>query len=498
MFFVAIKARCVHDVALPVQTPYDQFFNNSPALKLLRSEHAAFMLDFFREFFKEQGAGLVPEEDLETALSERLAKLRAEGSDAPAQNAHSYLEQWCGDGCGYLRRFYSEEHACHVYQLTRHTEKVLAWLDELARGEKRGYATSQSRFGRIVDEMRKLGRDTDENPEVRIADLLKRRDEIDREIQTIREAGLAPVLTDAQIRDVLNDLETMVAGFLSDFREIEDNFKDQARAIHELYVEKQLKKGDVVEKALDAEEELRSRDQGRSYFGFRELVRSVESREELQRLSERASALARERGVETTAFENLPARLYREVATVQESYRKISSQLRRIVEERSAGEARYLGELLKDVKRLALLCRENPPEDSVMLEWEEPLRINNLMEVSFWEPAAKGDFGSIGTQTEADDDSWKDALKKVGRPLDLPHFRALVDSELKDKSQISLRELVEKYPGRDGVVDFVAYTVVACERENSLIDAASREKFDLNRPVQPRYVEMDKIIFLRQ
>lgn len=474
---------------------YEPYFEHSPVLKLLRSDHAAFILSFLYEAFKENGINQIPEEDLELVLASQL-KLQRDASDhAPTQDAPVYLRLWCGDDHAYLRRFYSEEAGCHVYQLTRHSEKALFWIEDLRQGEKRGYTTSESRFSRILNELRRLGRETNSDPRQRIEELLRQRDNIDAELNRIRETGAVDTLAEGAVQDLLHDLDGMLTAFLSDFREIEDNFKEQARDLQALYLEKQVSKGDLVEHALDADDLLRNRDQGRSYFGFRLLMRSMESREELSQLVDRAVELAGEQGLETDVFNNLLGRLHNEVSTVQDAYRGISAQLRRIVEEQFAREARYLRDLLNETRALAFRCREDPPIETIF-HWEEALHFNNLMEMPFWEPPTVARFGGINKGDE-DNGKWREVLSKVGKPLDLPRYRLRVDQALESRVQITLRELIDLHPIENGAVDLVCYLAVASERDGNLIRAEQRERIDLNRRYQPRYAELDQIIFIR-
>ncbi len=476
--------------------PYDLLFAHSPALKLLRSEKAAFVLGFLYEVFKEPGITAIPEEDLEVALGSHLEVLREEDPETHWPEAKHYLGLWCDDDHVYLRKAFSEAQGCYVYQLTRHSEKALSWMEELRAGEKRGYATSESRFSRIVGEMRRLQRETNTNPEVRLAELRAQRAEVDEEIARIKEKGVVATLNPQQVKDALHDLEEMVSSFLADFREIEDNFKEQAKEIHELYLGRNVSKGDLIAHALDADEALRNQDQGRSYYGFRRLIRSVKSREELRELVERVADLADARGLDGRIFEGLLPRLFNEVTVVQDAYRRISGQLRRIVEEQALKETRYMLGLMGEIRSAAYQLRFDPPAGT-FLEWEENLRFNNLMEAPFWEPPVSGKFEEIETGDDGETEDVLAAIRRIGKPLDLPKFRRRVDEALEERSQVSLRELVEIYPLEDGAVDLLCYLAVAAERNGSLIDAGARERFDLRRPVQPRFAELDRVIFHR-
>ena len=55
--------------------------------------------------------------------------------------------------------------------------------------------------------------------------------------------------------------------------------------------------------------------------------------------------------------------------------------------------------------------------------------------------------------------------------------------------------MVNKYPLERGVVDVVCYRVVAGEDSRHDILSDEIVKIDLNRPAQPRYVEVEQLIF---
>ena len=68
---------------------------------------------------------------------------------------------------------------------------------------------------------------------------------------------------------------------------------------------------------------------------------------------------------------------------------------------------------------------------------------------------------------------------------------------LDEVEQITLSEMVEKYPLERGVVEIVCYRVIAGEDPRHEILANDLIQVDLNRPAQPRYVEVEQLIFQR-
>ncbi len=455
------------------------------------------VLGFFHEVFKERNLQAVGEEELELLLEKHLAGRKEDENEGPVENrARNYLNLWCRDTHGYLRKVYSEQAQCFLYQLTRHSEKALQWLRELQTGEKHGHMTTESRFSRIYNEFKVLSQQTKEDPRAREKDLLAQRDAIDLEIHRIRETGTVETLNASQVKDRLIDLEQMIEAFLSDFRSIEDHFKEQANEIHANYLEQGQSKGDIIAHALDADQVLRDSEQGRSYYGFRRLIRSMETRQELDLWVADAARLAAEAGTDDQVFTHLMERLLERVMVAQESYQRIASQLRRVAEETTHQDTRRLMESIGTIKKAALMRRASPP-DGDFIELDEGIAWANLMELNFFQKRETAHFNPIPAEQPEDDSEVHDAIRKIGKPLDLDGYRRRVETLLEQHDQVALRQLLESHPPVDGAIDLLGYLCVAADDVRHLIDDTKTESHDLNRPQQPRCVEMNRIIFQR-
>ena len=149
-----------------------------------------------------------------------------------------------------------------------------------------------------------------------------------------------------------------------------------------------------------------------------------------------------------------------------------------------------------DQQDLAYLLREAPPVD-----WDFEIDIRpqffGLMESDFWEPKAVEPFAPISVAKSEGDEWMNEILHSVGEPLDLKKFRKRVDEVLEEKEKISLSEMVERFPLERGVVDVVCYRVVAGEDNRHDILNDEIIQIDLNRPAQPRFVEVEQLIFQR-
>ena len=471
-------------------------FEESPALRLMRGRLGSFVVGFFFKTFKKWGSSEASEEELIATLSEHIEQVRElEDFDAPKRLPQDYLEEWCDEDHRYMTKTYDEDREEYVFRLTRHSEKALSWLQDLLSMQQRGYATTESRFNRILIEMESLSQGVNADPESRIKDLSRKRDEIEEEIQRIRETGEAPIFGEDVIRDQVYDLSDLVEHFLSDFRAIEEFFKDHAREISKLYAQGDASKGDIVEHVLDADEELRSCDQGKSYFGFRSMMTNPTLARQFRNLAEQTSDIARRRGLDPNkTFLSLSERLFGEAGSAHGAYGRISRKLRQVVGDHAGGGGRQVRETLSQIRKSAYLLRDDPPVD-----WEFEIDIRpqffGLMESDYWEPKSVEAFAPISPADGGDNDWINEILNSVGEPLDLNKFRERVDLALEEAEKVSLTEMVNKYPLERGVVDVVCYRVVAGEDSRHDILDDEIIKIDLNRPSQPRFVEVEQLIF---
>jgi hypothetical protein len=462
----------------------------------MRGRLGSFVVGFFFKTFKKWGSSEASEEELIATLSEHIEQVRElEDFDAPKRLPQDYLEEWCDEDHRYMTKTYDEDREEYVFRLTRHSEKALSWLQDLLSMQQRGYATTESRFNRILIEMESLSQGVNADPESRIKDLSRKRDEIEEEIQRIRETGEAPIFGEDVIRDQVYDLSDLVEHFLSDFRAIEEFFKDHAREISKLYAQGDASKGDIVEHVLDADEELRSCDQGKSYFGFRSMMTNPTLARQFRNLAEQTSDIARRRGLDPNkTFLSLSERLFGEAGSAHGAYGRISRKLRQVVGDHAGGGGRQVRETLSQIRKSAYLLRDDPPVD-----WEFEIDIRpqffGLMESDYWEPKSVEAFAPITPADSGDNDWINEILNSVGEPLDLNKFRERVDLALEEAEKVSLTEMVDKYPLERGVVDVVCYRVVAGEDSRHDILDDEIIKIDLNRPSQPRFVEVEQLIF---
>jgi hypothetical protein len=81
------------------------YFDTSPALRLLRSPNAPFIIDFLDRHFKQTGRIAIPHSDLYAALIAYQEELRETHPDSLPVRVDAYLAEWCSPDALWLRRF---------------------------------------------------------------------------------------------------------------------------------------------------------------------------------------------------------------------------------------------------------------------------------------------------------------------------------------------------------------------------------------------------------
>jgi hypothetical protein len=142
------------------------------------------------------------------------------------------------------------------------------------------------------------------------------------------------------------------------------------------------------------------------------------------------------------------------------SNERLVAQLRRILDVRESAERREVGRLLQEIKSLAHESREMPAQTE-LLEIDGALGLSSLMSKSLWTPPTVVEFGG-DLEVDGGGD-YHEALEAFLRlhPVDFDKLRENIRDFLQTRVQVSLTELLMEYPPRNGILEVLAYLVIA-------------------------------------
>lgn len=433
-----------------------------PAAGLLRKDQAAFILAFLHSAYKQTGMGQVPEEDLRARLEAWLAERRAVESFVWERSGKEYLEDWCSPRNGWLRRVIPGQGAGPVFEMTAATEKGMRWLEEL-RGS--AFIGTESRMESIFVSMEQLLRETSPDVEERLNALRRERDELDQEIDRIEKTGEVRTLEGWQVNERFSRLLDEARSLLSEFRQVEENFRELAREVVERQSDPGSTKGEIIGRVLDSHDVLRESPQGRSFYGFVRLLLNPERRE---RFEEQTARVQRLEQLESSLRSNplllrLLPQLRHEQEKVGDSTQRLTSNLRRALESARLAERRRVRELVSDVQRLALLVRDRPPDREGFFEVSIMPKVWPGASRPFWdEKTAITMIGELATGVQEADAETITAFQRMPH-LSLDVLRSQVDACLEEDAYVMLAQVLHRFPPQHGLLEVLGYLVIAAQ-----------------------------------
>src|SRR5665213_2346027 len=201
-----------------------------PGWRLLAADHAPLVISVLNRNFVLPNNRTLARETLIARVEDELFLLRGQlGDDAFPRSAAHYVDEWAGDDKGWLRKYYPPGTDEPHYDITPATERVIDWITQL---QARHFIGTESRVLTVLELLRQMTEGTELNPEARIADLQRRKTEIENEIGRVRDGQI--LLMDAtQVKERFLQMADTARSILSDFRDVDQNFRDLDRTVRE-------------------------------------------------------------------------------------------------------------------------------------------------------------------------------------------------------------------------------------------------------------------------
>lgn len=469
----------------------DHLSRQHPAWQLLRAQNAPFYVAFLYRVFVEPNVRTLPEAQLVEALEDELFSIRElVGEDKLTRDARAYLNEWANSDRGWLRKFYPQGSDEPHYDLTPPTEKAISWLASLS---DRSFVGTESRLLTLIDLLRQMTLGTEPDPQPRIEELKRQRREIEEEIERI-EAGDISLLDSTAVRERFQQFRELARDLLSDFREVEHNFRQLDRRAREKVTLWAGSKGELLDEIMGDRDAIAGSDQGRSFRAFWELMMSQSRQEELGELLDKVLALP------AVAEERPEPRLRRvhydwlEAGEhTQRTVAQLSQQLRRFLDDQAWLENRRIMEILGSVEANALAVRDEQPQGVfVHVDGTSPT-VELPMERRLFSPSLAPAL--IDAAVEVGDGDLDTAQLFMHSQVDPAELSARIRRALHSRPQLTLGELVEMNPLRHGLAELVTYLHLAGEREDSIVDEDSSETIEwlsnddvLRRATVPRVI----------
>ncbi|MGP1594367.1 MAG: DUF3375 family protein [Treponema sp.] len=318
-------------------------------------------------------AGMVQPQLLK-ASQQALSQAQIQAVQTMESKAHILTSKWCSESVGYIRRYYNDRHDV-IIELSAGVERLFTWLDTMDSGT---FIAAESRFQDILHRLRELSENTVQDAQTQIAELKKKKQEIQERINTIARTGKAETYTPVQMVERLHEVARASRELLSDFRIVEDNFKVILADVYKKQSGDETK-GAVLGYALDAHLEMKETPQGQTFDTFWAFLAADAGKNEINELTRTILAQVQQHGIawEDTFLLHLKQYLHEAGRKIIDSTHSLTHRLNRMLLSQNYSGHHQLTELIRTIKGRAFeLAGSN-------YSFDRPLTIQTKAVLSF-------------------------------------------------------------------------------------------------------------------
>lgn len=478
------------------------FSDNSVAFKLLRSRSLPLIISFLHREFKGGEQLSIPYTLLISKLADYLEELNYWDEEEETQpgkmlldydeRAKLFIDKWDRDR--YLRIVVDDHTKDALVLLSKHVEKVFQVFNLL---QEKDFIGTESKFKDIFNKLADLIENANPDKEKRLEDLEKRKKGIEEEIRRIKTDGYIVTYEDYQIKSRFDDVNRLANELIGDFKEVEDNFKDITRKIYEKQQDTQLTKGRLLRETFDAIYELRATSQGKSFYAFWQFMIDDESQERLHKLTQEIYNLLKERGITYTSrsLRKLKYLLHAAGRKVLEKNDLLADKLSKEIVSRDQLERKKTKELMNGIRQAALRMMNAPPDREYYLEIDGEPDLYLPMERKLSQKPEENKHVSLMEKAQVNLHELNDLAKIFSSDMiDKKALLANIHDMLNHKTQVSLKEVTEKYPITKGLAELLAYITLINQSSRYFFNTETSEDILFDQP-HHKYLQLPQLIF---
>lgn len=392
-------------------------------------------------------------------LEQELESLRDQNEDFPLP-ARTYASHWLNDG--YLERSFPVGAAEEQFELSASAIDAIRFVSGLMEPHS---AATESRLSVVIDALVRLSKETDTDKERRIAALQEEKDRIDKQISAIQQ-GQMRVLPHELALERMQEIVILTEGLTGDFRKVRDRFAELNRDIREKLLDSEGRRGEILFALFEGVDLIFDSPAGRSFDAFWRLLTDREQSAALDQAIEgivNREFFSRIDPKSRRLMLRLTRTLLEESATVQETSRSFSANLRQFVQSRQYLEHRRMTSLLKDAQRSALEAKERVKltDEFMTLTLTSSLTRSHSQFAVLYQPDmhAPGAAMADGTALLCD----LEALERMVNQseINFEQLRNIIRTVLMTRVQASIGQILEEFPATQGLGTVVGLLVLA-------------------------------------
>jgi hypothetical protein len=475
--------------------------DTSPSVKLLKMRNRNIIISFLIElFFNDQA--VVASESLHTKLSDFLDHNKIETDDESdiqifdtyEVKAKKYVRSWTDSG--FLTNYQNDQGEIY-YELSSHSSKTIDWLASL---QKKEFVGAESRFKDIFNQLKELVEFTNDDVDKRIELLEEKKLEIEHQIQQLKVGQQVKVYEDFEIIPRYSQLTQAAKELLSDFKEVEENFKGITRQIYQKHAEGNLTKDHILAFTFEGLDQIKDSQQGKSFYAFWSFLLNPGLQEEWNGLTMTLfdTMEAKQLVIGDYFLKSMRKHLHTAGQKVYKANDKMADKLSRIIRESEVSKTKATKNLIQEIKTLLIQVSKKKGRHEISftldmapeinLPFERRLTTEPNDEINYKERPKKADdditnsinLGKLFSQNRIDKDIIRGKIRNI----------------LAQQAQATLFEIIEKNGGiENGLPELFGYLAVTREFKHIISpDQMQRVLFDVE---QQKSIQMPNIILLK-
>ncbi|GJQ63108.1 MAG: hypothetical protein SCALA702_21610 [Melioribacteraceae bacterium] len=474
-----------------------EILNTSPSVELLRLRNREMIIEFLIDTFSSE-QGSISTENIHNQLADFLEYKQVDNDeeteitslDSYEEKAKKYILNWTNKG--FLTN-YPDERGEVFYELSANSSKTIDWLASLKKEE---FIGTESKFNNIYNQLKELVEFTNEDAETRIELLEEKKLEIEQQIQRIKIGEDVKVFEEFEIVPRFNQLNQSAKELLSDFKEVEDNFKEITKGIYQKHADGSLTKGDILEFTFDALEALKESQQGKSFYAFWSFILNPDLQNRWENLTRELYKTLEEKSISVNDpfLKGMKKHLHGSGQKVYKANDKMAEKLSRIIRESESTKSEATKNIIQEIKRQLVEINKIKRKPDISFELETEIEINILYERKLTLEQKEEISYTDKPRVANEDITSSNHLNKLfsQSSIDKESLRKRIKNILKEKSQTTLLDVVENYGGLEkGLPELFGYIGILKEFKHSInLEKTQNVVFDVENKKQIKIPEI--------
>lgn len=477
----------------------DSILQRSPSVEILKLRNRELIILFLAEQFSEKQT-ILSSEIIHSRLADYLEFRQIEQDDEAEINtfdsfelkAKKYIQNWTNRG--FLTNFQTENGEI-FYEISSHTNKTLDWLNSL---EKTEYVGTESKFKTIVTQLKELVEYSNDNKEQRLAILEQRKADLEQEILHLKLGESLKVYEDYEIVPRVNQITIAAKELISDFKEVEDNFKQITKEIYQKHTEGNLSKSEILDFTFNSLDGLKESSQGKSFYAFWNFLLNPNLQKDWETLTQELYATLEHKEIilDDLFLKGMKKQLHSAGQKVYKANDKMAEKLSKIIRETQVSNTKATKKTIQDIKKSLIAISKSKTTPDISLEVDDFIQFNLPFDRKLTLDQTPEINYSATPKLAESDLTTSEHLEKIFSKyaIDKAIIKQKLNAILEDNQAITLAEIINKTGDlQKGLPELFAYITIANEY-NTTSDSDKKEEVVFNKKLK-KTIEIPTIQF---